>query len=332
MNLGALDRADGDSPPRKARHPALVPGQGELLGALGGGAGRRADHHHRLPQPDDGAALPAHRVVHVEEEPPHPGELDRSAPRARQLGRRASGQDPRHLQSPRRESLSSARREAERAAARTTWELPAGQRAIVLPGRVGLQKHQLGVLWAMRMLARRGRWPSDVVILFAGRERDRGTSALCRRLARDPRIAGSVRFLGAVKDVRSLYWASDLLLMPSLYEGLANAALEGCAAGLPAILSHAANVDEHRPRPATRAGRSPPGARARSCAPSQRRWPRRTPVFGRWGAPAPLTWRRDSRRGRAMWSIRWWRSTTSCWRPGRRHDGCSAGRLSEHGL
>jgi colanic acid/amylovoran biosynthesis glycosyltransferase len=34
------------------------------------------------------------------------------------------------------------------------------------------------------------------------------------------------------------------LLMPSLYEGLANAALEGCAAGLPAILSHAANVDE----------------------------------------------------------------------------------------
>ena len=31
--------------------------------------------------------------------------------------------------------------------------------------------------------------------------------------------------------------------MPSLYAGLANAALEGCAAGLPAILSHAANVD-----------------------------------------------------------------------------------------
>jgi glycosyltransferase involved in cell wall biosynthesis len=31
--------------------------------------------------------------------------------------------------------------------------------------------------------------------------------------------------------------------MPSLFEGLANAALEGCASGLPAILSHAANVD-----------------------------------------------------------------------------------------
>ena len=52
-----------------------------------------------------------------------------------------------------------------------------------------------------------------------------------------------MRFLGAVKDIRSLYWASDVLVMPSLYEGLANAALEGCASGLPALLSKAANVD-----------------------------------------------------------------------------------------
>ena len=52
-----------------------------------------------------------------------------------------------------------------------------------------------------------------------------------------------MRFLGAVKDVRSVYWASDLLVMPSLYEGLANAAMEACAAGLPAVLSHAANLD-----------------------------------------------------------------------------------------
>ncbi len=52
-----------------------------------------------------------------------------------------------------------------------------------------------------------------------------------------------MRFLGAAKEIESLYWAADVLVLPSLYEGLANAALEGCAAGLPAILSHAANVD-----------------------------------------------------------------------------------------
>jgi len=95
----------------------------------------------------------------------------------------------------------------------------------------------------MRALARRGAWPKDVVVLFAGRERDRLTSALAHGLARHPSLEGAVRFLGAVKDIRSLYWASDVLVMPSLYEGLANAALEGCASGLPALLSKAANVD-----------------------------------------------------------------------------------------
>ena len=131
----------------------------------------------------------------------------------------------------------------ERSEARARWQLPPGARALLLPGRIGLQKHQLGLLWAMRSLARRGAWPVDAVVLFAGRERDRGVSALVRKLAGSPHLAPHVRFLGAVKDIRSLYWASDLLVMPSLYEGLANAALEGCASGLPAILSHAANVD-----------------------------------------------------------------------------------------
>lgn len=131
----------------------------------------------------------------------------------------------------------------ERDEARTRWKLAPGQRALLLPGRVGFQKHQLGLLWALRKLARRGRLPDDVVLLLAGRERDLGFSAVAHRLANEPRVAPHVRFLGAVKDVRSLYWASDLLVMPSLYEGLANAAMEGCASGLPALLSRAANLD-----------------------------------------------------------------------------------------
>jgi glycosyltransferase involved in cell wall biosynthesis len=132
---------------------------------------------------------------------------------------------------------------AERAEARAQWNLQPGQRALVLPGRIGLQKHQLGLLWAMRALVRAGRWPEDVVVLLAGRGRDRLTTALTERLGRTRELASRVRFLGAVKDVRSLYWAADALVLPSLYEGLANAALEACACGLPALLSHAANVD-----------------------------------------------------------------------------------------
>jgi glycosyltransferase involved in cell wall biosynthesis len=133
--------------------------------------------------------------------------------------------------------------DAERAEARARWQLDDDTLALLLPGRIGIQKHQLGLLAAMRAVARRGRWPGKAVVLFAGRARDRLTSALVRRFAGRPEVAPAVRFLDAVKDIRSLYWASDLLVMPSLYEGLANAALEGCATGLPAILSHAANVD-----------------------------------------------------------------------------------------
>jgi glycosyltransferase involved in cell wall biosynthesis len=41
----------------------------------------------------------------------------------------------------------------------------------------------------------------------------------------------------------SLYHAADALVLPSLYEGLPNAVLESHACGLPAVVSHAANID-----------------------------------------------------------------------------------------
>ena len=132
---------------------------------------------------------------------------------------------------------------AERQEARRRWTLHPDARVLLLPGRVGLQKHQIGLLWALRALARTGQLHDNVVVLFAGRERDRMSSLLSHWLASDRQLAPHIRFLGAQKDILSLYWASDVLVMPSLYEGLANAALEGCATGLPAILSHAANVD-----------------------------------------------------------------------------------------
>jgi glycosyltransferase involved in cell wall biosynthesis len=52
-----------------------------------------------------------------------------------------------------------------------------------------------------------------------------------------------VRFLGTVTEMLSLYHAADALVMPSLFEGLPNAVLEAHACGLPAVVSHAANID-----------------------------------------------------------------------------------------
>src|SRR6185436_1297444 len=60
------------------------------------------------------------------------------------------------------------------------------------------------------------------------------------------RLAGlgdRVTYLEPVKDMQRLYHAADVLVMPSLFEGMPNAVLEAQACGLPAVVSHAANRD-----------------------------------------------------------------------------------------
>jgi glycosyltransferase involved in cell wall biosynthesis len=131
----------------------------------------------------------------------------------------------------------------ERAAARARWAIAPGELALLLPGRVGLQKHQIGLALALAKLRRAGRLPANVRVLLAGRNRDRLYSAVLPRVLAWLGLTDVVRFLGTVTEMLSLYHAADALVMPSLYEGLPNAVLEAHACGLPAVVSHAANID-----------------------------------------------------------------------------------------
>jgi starch synthase (maltosyl-transferring) len=133
--------------------------------------------------------------------------------------------------------------EDERRAARARFGLSDGTRVLTMPGRLSVQKHQLGFLWALERLARAGKLPPDVAILLPGRRGSKWIGDWIARVAARPALAKVVRLIGAESDMRSLYWASDLLVLSSLWEGLPNVALEACASGLPAILSHAANLD-----------------------------------------------------------------------------------------
>jgi glycosyltransferase involved in cell wall biosynthesis len=132
----------------------------------------------------------------------------------------------------------------ERRAARAKWGLGGGELALLLPGRVGLQKHQLGLALALARLKRAGRLPANVRVLLAGRNRDRMYAAALPRLLAWLGLTDEVRFLGTVSEMLSLYHAADVLVLPSLFEGLPNAVLEAHACGLPAVVSHAANIDE----------------------------------------------------------------------------------------
>lgn len=133
--------------------------------------------------------------------------------------------------------------DAERAAARARYGLAADEVALILPGRLAVQKHQLGLGLALGNLKRAGKLPANVKLLLAGRKRDKAYSRLVPAWFQLQGIADHVVYLDPVKEIETLYHAADALVMPSLYEGLPNAVLEAHACGLPAVVSHAANRD-----------------------------------------------------------------------------------------
>jgi glycosyltransferase involved in cell wall biosynthesis len=134
-------------------------------------------------------------------------------------------------------------RPGEREAARERFEVSPSHRVLVLPGRISMQKHQLGLLGALQILRRSGRLPDHVRILLAGRERDRTYSRLVRSLVTRWRLQDHVRLLGPISDVLAVYHAADAAILPSLYEGMPNAVIEAQACGLPVLVSRAANAD-----------------------------------------------------------------------------------------
>ncbi|MCG8425409.1 MAG: glycosyltransferase [Proteobacteria bacterium] len=131
----------------------------------------------------------------------------------------------------------------QRARARARYGLSDDDVALLLPGRISLQKHQLGLIVSLHHLVRRGLLRQNIRVLLAGRERDRWVVGLLPRLMSLLDVDRNTERLGPIDDMVGLYHAADALVMPSLFEGLPNAVLEAHACGLPAVVSHAANVD-----------------------------------------------------------------------------------------
>ena len=81
----------------------------------------------------------------------------------------------------------------------------------------------------------------SALYLHIGKEEpERPELALTKRLGLD----NEVRFMGSQPDPRLFFWAADVFVMPSLYEGLGNSALEAIASGCPAVLAEVSGLKE----------------------------------------------------------------------------------------
>jgi glycosyltransferase involved in cell wall biosynthesis len=110
--------------------------------------------------------------------------------------------------------------------------LAVGVGSLIVRKRVDLQ---------LQALARiRERAPQTVLVLVGdGPERSR-----LEAQAREPRLAGRVRFLGRRDDVREILPECDVLLHTASAEGSAYAIPEAMASALPAVVMRAGAADE----------------------------------------------------------------------------------------
>lgn len=116
--------------------------------------------------------------------------------------------------------------------------LPAGRRAITTIGRL---EHQKGLDWLLDAAPSvLNRLPGyDLLLVGDGPER-----AKLEALARSSATADRVHFAGWRPDVREILAASDLLVLPSRWEGMPNVVLQAMATRLPVVASDVEGVRE----------------------------------------------------------------------------------------
>ena len=120
---------------------------------------------------------------------------------------------------------------------REEFSIPADVPLIVTAGRLSAEK---GHRFLVEALARQKRKPSPhLVLLGEGRERE-SLWRLARSLGVDPRV----HLAGFRKDVLACLRAGDLVVNPSLTEGLPNVILEAQALEIPVVATNVGGVSE----------------------------------------------------------------------------------------
>jgi glycosyltransferase involved in cell wall biosynthesis len=131
----------------------------------------------------------------------------------------------------------------QRLAARRQFNIPETAQAALMPARISVQKNQDLVIETLGALKKSGALPGNFLLLLAGRTSSGRFMRKVQRLIARHGLHDQVRLLGTVKEMQALYWASDLVFMPSKSEGSSIAAFEAMSAGLPVLISDRGNTD-----------------------------------------------------------------------------------------
>jgi glycosyltransferase involved in cell wall biosynthesis len=106
-----------------------------------------------------------------------------------------------------------------------------GKKIVLSIGRLARQKGYKYLIDAISLLGNRH---NDLmfVILGEGRHHSRLVS-----YAREKKVSGMIHFEGFVEDVVPYLKGCDIFVLPSLYEGMSNAAMEAMSCGKPVVLT-----------------------------------------------------------------------------------------------
>ena len=119
----------------------------------------------------------------------------------------------------------------------TKFGVPAGRRAIIYVGRLDRQKGLAEFFALLKQLF--AQIPHDLLLVGDGPE-----AAVLKQAAHSLGIADRVHFADWQPAVPAILAASDLLVLPSLWEGMPNVVLEAMAAGKPVVATRSEGVGE----------------------------------------------------------------------------------------
>jgi len=117
---------------------------------------------------------------------------------------------------------------------RNNLDMPKGSKALLFVGSGFERKGLETLIHAMPLIKR------DIKTLIVGK----GDTNKYRALAEKLRVSDKIIFLGTQKDIEKFYAASDLFVLPTLYDPFSNATLEAMASGIPVITTKNNGVAE----------------------------------------------------------------------------------------